>query len=101
MPNIGLGMKVAYQPCLVGNLFDHQAVGHDLVGHGQSIGIAHIDFMLADGHLMMGFIDADAHFFQSQDGLVSEFGSGIAQGHIIIAALIQAFGRGRRSFHPS
>ena len=85
------GHKGGINTMLGGNLFNHQTIGHNLVGHGQGIGISHIDFMLADSHLMMRLINTDSHLFQGQNGLISQLGGGIQEGHIIITTFIQPF----------
>ena len=43
-----------------GNLLDHQAIGHHVIGHGHGICIPHIYLMLAGGYLVMGILNAYA-----------------------------------------
>ena len=46
-PARGLGMKLAATPGLARELLDHVAHGHHGVGHGQRVGVAQVDLVLA------------------------------------------------------
>ena len=73
------------------NLLDYQAVGHNIICHGQRVRVAHVDFMLAGGYFVMRIFDTDAHFFQCDDGVAPQVGCRIQCGHIKISAGIQRF----------
>ena len=74
------------------HFFHYQAVGHDVIRHGQGIGIPHIDFMLAGGYLMVGIFDADTHLFQGEDGIPPQIDGGVQRGQVEVAALVQGLG---------
>jgi acetylglutamate kinase len=38
---------------------DYQAVGHHIISHGQGVGVAHINLVLADSHLVMRFVNGN------------------------------------------
>ena len=65
-PASGLGMKLACTPCALGDLLHHQADGHDGVGHGQGVGVAQVDLVLAGGVLVLGVLDGDAHLLEGE-----------------------------------
>ena len=90
-----LGHEGSVNTVSLGDFFYDVAVGHDIVGHVQGIGISHIDFVLAAGDLMMRFIDGDTHAFQGSDCIATQVVSGIRRGHIEISGIIQWFAADR------
>ena len=50
----GLGMKVAKTPFWRAISFTTIRTGHDRVGHGQGVGVAQVDLVLAGGVLVLG-----------------------------------------------
>ena len=57
----GLGMKLAWTPLLVGDLFDYETDGHHRVGHSQGVGVAQVDLVLARRVLVLGVLNGNAH----------------------------------------
>ena len=53
---------------LDGHLFDRQPERHHIVRHGQSIGIAKIDLVLARSYLVVRILHRDPQLLKSVDG---------------------------------
>ena len=88
----GFGCESGVDPMLQGFQLDYQAIGHHVVSHGEGVSIAHINFVLAGGDLVMGILNTDAHLLQGEHSFSPQVGGGIPGGHIEIAALIQGLG---------
>lgn len=71
-----------------GDLLDHRAEGHDVVGNRQRIGIPQIDLILAGTRLVMRVFDRDAHLLEHVDGGAAEIHAWAARHMVEIAALI-------------
>ena len=71
-PASGLGMKLACTPCALGDLLHHQPDGHDGVGHGEGVGVAQVDLVLARGVLVLGVLDGDAHLLEGEHGALAQ-----------------------------
>ena len=85
------GHKSGVNTLIDSDLFDHQSVSHHIIRHCQRIGVAHIDFMLAGSHFMMGIFNTDAHFFQRDNGITAQVGGSIHWSQVEITAGIQGF----------
>ena len=59
-------MKLACTPWSLGDLLHHQAHGHHGVGHGERVGVAQVDLVLAGGVLVLGVLDRDAHLLEGE-----------------------------------
>ena len=59
-------MKLAAHARLAGQLLDDVAHRHHGVGHGERVGVAQVDLVLARGVLVLGVLDADAHLFEGE-----------------------------------
>ena len=97
LPKERFGHKGGVDPLTVGNLFDHQPVGHDVVGHGQGILIAHVDFVLGRGHFVMGVLNFHPQVLAEENRFPTKIQSFVAGDQIEISAPIQDF-RGLRVF---
>lgn len=67
-----LGHKARMDATFEGDLLDHRAEGHDVVGNRQRIGIPQIDLILAGTRLVMRVFDRDAHLLEHVDGGAAE-----------------------------
>src|SRR3972149_3421985 len=57
----GFGHEGGIDPVLLGYLLYRKAVGHDIIGHAEGIGIAQVYLMLAEGYLMVAELHPNAH----------------------------------------
>ena len=81
----GLGHEGGQAALLQGDLLDDGAEGHDVVRHGQGVGEAQVDLVLARATLMVGELHRDPHLFKHEDGLAAEV-VGSAPGHVVEVA---------------
>ena len=81
----GLGHKGRQAALLECHLLDDGAEGHDVVRHGQGVGEAQVDLVLAGAALMMGELHRDPHLFEHEDGVAAEIVGGAA-GHVVEVA---------------
>ena len=86
-----LGHKGSVETILQRYLFDHKAVGHDIVSHSQGICVEHVYLMLAGGNLMVRILDTYTQFLQNENRFPSQVYGGISGGHIKISSVIQSF----------
>jgi hypothetical protein len=56
-----LGHERRPHPLAEGDLLDQVPEGHHVVGHGQRVGVAQVDLLLAGSALVMAEFDGDAH----------------------------------------
>ena len=59
-----LGHEGGEHALLARHLLDHHAGRHDGVGHGERVGVAQVDLVLAAGVLVLGVLDGDAHLLE-------------------------------------
>ncbi len=52
-PEDRLGHKGGIEAVSMSDLFDHNSVGHDIIGHGKGIGVSEVYFVLRRSHLMV------------------------------------------------
>ena len=88
-----LGHERGVHALLLGQFLDDHARGHDVVGHGQSIGVLEVDFVLAGRALVVGIFYGDAHFRQVEYGVPAQVGSGVAGELVVIPVGVQGFRR--------
>ena len=81
----GLGHEGGQAALLQGDLLDDGAEGHDVVRHGQGVGEAQVDLVLARATLMVGELHRDPHLLKHEDGLAAEV-VGSAPGHVVEVA---------------
>ena len=81
----GLGHEGGQAALLQGDLLDDGAEGHDVVRHGQGVGEAQVDLVLAGAALMVGELHRDPHLLQHEDGVTPEVVGGAA-GHVVEVA---------------
>ncbi len=72
-PN-GLGMNDARTPVGQRDLLHHIPEGHHVVGHGERVGVAQVDLLLAGRTLVVAELHRDTHLFQRVDGVPAEVG---------------------------
>ena len=75
------------------DLLDDQPVGHGAVGHGQGVGVAEVDLVLAGRDLVVGVLDADAHLLHEEDGVAAQVGGDVQRREVEVAALVERFRR--------
>jgi hypothetical protein len=68
----GLGHEAGVDAAALGHLLHHQADGHDGVGHGEGVGVAQVDLVLAGGVLVLGVLDGDAHLLEGEHGPLAQ-----------------------------
>ena len=85
----GLGHEGGIDAMAHGDLLDHEPVGHGIVRHGEGIGVAQVDFVLAGGYLMVAVFDIDAHFFKGEDNIASQVACNVKRGQVKISAPVE------------
>ncbi len=79
---------------LEGDLLHGQPGGHDRVGHGQRIGVAGDDLVLAGSDLVMRVLDGDAHLLESVDRVPPVVLGDVEGGQVEVPAAVQHLGLG-------
>ena len=74
------------------DLFDHEPVGHDRVGHRQRVRVAQVDLVLAGRGLVVAERDADAHLLQGQHRLAAQVGARVERREVEVAAGVERLG---------
>ncbi len=87
----GLGHEGSVAAVAYGHFLDHQAESHGVVRHGQRVGVAHVDLVLAGGHFVVAVLDADTHGLQGQYGVAAQVGGRVQGGQVEISAPVQHF----------
>ncbi len=82
----GLGHEGGPHALLHRDLLDHVAEGHDVVGHGQRVGVAQVDLLLAGRGLVVAELHRDAHGLESVDGVTPEVRGRAVHGLVEVAA---------------
>jgi predicted NAD/FAD-dependent oxidoreductase len=88
----GFGHEGGGHVIAVGNEFGDVPEGHDGVAHGENVGVAQVDFLLAGGGFMVGEFHGNAHVFQGEHGVAAEVGGEAAVCLVEVAAVIGGFG---------
>ena len=88
-PASGLGMKLAWTPRRWADLLDHQPDRHHGVGHGQGVGVAQVDLVLAGGVLVLGVLDGDAHLLQGEHGPLAQVAGQVGGGELEVGAGVE------------
>ena len=76
---------------LLRGLFHGEPVGHDVVGHGEGVGVAQVDLVLGRGHLVMDVFDRDPHRLQVDDRSLPHVGGHVEWSQVEIAAPVKKF----------
>nr|EIF89406.1 putative NAD/FAD-dependent oxidoreductase [Streptomyces tsukubensis NRRL18488] len=84
----GLGHERGLHALLQRDLLHHQPEGHDVVGGGERVGVAQVDFLLAGGALVVAELDRDAHGLQHRDGLAAEVHADVLRGVVEVAGVV-------------
>ena len=71
------------------DLLDDHAHGHDRVGHGQGVGVAQVDLVLAGRVLVLAVLDRDAHVLQGEDGLAAQLGAQVVGGQVEVGPPVE------------
>ena len=74
---------------LARHLLDHHAGGHDGVGHGERVGVAQVDFVLATGVLVLGVLHGDAHLLEHEHGAPTEVAGQIGHRQVEVRAGVE------------
>ena len=91
-----LGHEACVHALALRGLLHHQAHGHDGVGHGERVGVAQVDLVLARGVLVLGVLDGDAHLLQGEDAALAEVARHVGGGELEVGAGVEGHGRVRR-----
>ena len=67
---------------------------HDGVGHGEGVGVAQVDLVLARRVFVLGVLDADAHLFEREDAAPPQLTADVVGQQVEVATLVQRH-RGR------
>ena len=73
-------------------LLHDQADRHDGVGHGQRVGVAQVDLVLAGGVLVLGVLDGDAHLLEREHAPLAEVARHVAGGQLEVRAAVEGHG---------
>ncbi len=84
-----LGHEGGVDPALQGDLFHGEAEAHDVVRHGEGVGVADDDLVLAGGHLVVGVLHRDSHQLQGVDGLAAVLLRHVEGGEVEVAAPVE------------
>ena len=88
-----LGHEAGVDAIPARHLLDHHARRHHGVGHGEGIGVAQVDLVLAARVFMLGVLDRDPHFLEHQDRTPSEVAGGVSHAEVEVRARIECPGR--------
>ena len=91
-PEDGLGHEGGVETLGLSDLLDREAVGHDLVGHGQDVLVAQVDLVLRRGHFVVGVLHLDAEGVQGVDGVAAQVAAGVERGQVEVPAVVEHLG---------
>ena len=77
---------------LVRDLLHDRAVGHDVVGHLQAVGEAHVDLVLGRPDLVVRVLDLDAHLLERHHRVAPEVARLVERGEVEVPALVEHLG---------
>ena len=86
------GHEAGEDALLTGHLFDHQAHGHDGVGHGEGVGVAQVDLVLAGGVLVLGVFNRDAHLLEGEHRALADVAGPVGHRELEVRAGIEGGG---------
>ena len=84
-----LGHEGGVAAVLVRDLLHDRAVGHDVVGHLQAVGEAHVDLVLGRPDLVVRVLDLDAHLLERHDRVAAEVARLVERGQVEVPALVE------------
>ena len=98
----GLRHEARVDAVRLGGLLDDEADGHDGVGHGERVGVAEVDLVLARSVLVLGVLDGDPHLLEGENALLAQVRGLVGRGQLEVGARVDgdrevAWGRSRRS----
>ena len=85
----GLGMNVACTPASKRHLPHDEPERHDVVGHGQRIGVAEVDLVLARRVLVVAVLHRDPHGLERVDRALAQVGGHVRGGEIEVRRLVE------------
>ncbi len=92
----GLGHEGGVDAPLLSDLFDDQADGHDVVGHGHSVGVAKVDLVLGGPVLVLGVLDGDPHLLEGEHRALAQVPGQVGHRELEVGAVVQRDGRRSR-----
>ena len=90
----GLGMNDALHALGDRDLLDHVPERHDVVGHGQGVGVAQVDLLLPGAALVVAELHRDAHRLQRLDRVAPEVRGDVVAGLVEVPAGVRRHRRG-------
>ena len=75
---------------LARHLLDHHAGGHDGVGHGERVGVAQVDLVLAPRILVLGVLDGDAHLLEHEHRAPAQVARQVGHREVEVGARVEA-----------
>ena len=74
---------------------DDVSCRHDVIGHGERIGVAQVNFVLSRSVLVLGVLHPDTHLLESQHGLTTQHTASVIGQEIKVTAVIDGNGSTR------
>jgi len=97
MPSPGLRERLGHEArvhaALVGNLLDDEADCHHGVGHGQGVGVAEVDLVLARRIFVLGVLNRDAHVFEGEHGALAQIGGQVRHCELEVRSRVERLRR--------
>ena len=84
-----LGHEGGEDAFLARHLLDHHAGGHDGVGHGQRVGVAQVDLVLAVRVLVLGVLYGDAHLLEHEHRAPAQVARQVGHREVEVGAGVQ------------
>ncbi len=74
------------------DFFHHESKGHHTVGHGERVGVAQVDFVLAGGILVEAVLHRNAHGLQRANGFLAQCTGDIGGGEVEESTVVERNG---------
>ena len=84
-----LGHEGGEDALLARHLLDHHAGRHHGVGHGEGVGVAQVDLVLAARVLVLGVLDGDAHLLEHQHRAPAQVAREVGHGQVEVGAGVE------------
>ena len=82
------GHEARKDPRLTGELLNNVAYRHHRVGHGEGVGVAQVDLVLARRVFVLGVFDADAHLFEDEHSASAQLARRVVGREVEVAAAV-------------
>ena len=89
----GLGHERRVHAEVGGDLLHDEAERHHVVGHGERVGVAEVDLVLARAELVEAVLDRDAHRLERDDRLAPQLAHHVELGEVEEAGVVERLGR--------